>query len=402
MQKLPPPLPLPPLVSTGSATRVADARFEELVAQLAAARAEVLEAQTLRKTSDADAAVALANAHAETLAACNRAASAELRAQQLEAQLEHAIRRAEQQDAAMHASETVLQQLAAQQQRTAGSTSQHAGPGEDDTGAAPAAAAAADGSVVAGVTTPPLLNALHTPDAIRAKATRRVELLRSRLLELPSTTAAVADAGLLAQSNEYGEALHDADAQSEFSEPASADMRAMGGLPALGTIQEQLSRILSVLGQQEGSAAAGVAAKDSSQQLAVALSDAKLPPRRTVKADVMPPIIIRVTEVTDEVKGLRSELALAQATLEAVAKGAVQASRAPELATAQVADPQALMSQFAKLREAAEAEARSAVAATVDQLHGKLSDAQQALKASQAEMDTLRSELTGCGATITS
>ena len=402
VRKLLTTLPLPPLVSTSSATRVADARFEELVAQLAAARAEALEAQTLRKTSDADAAVALANAHAEVLAACNRAASAELRAQQLEAQLKHATRRAEQQDAAMLASKAVLQELlAAQLQRTAESTSQHAGPGEDDPDAAPAAGAAADGSVAAGVTTPPLLNALHTPDAIRAKAARRVELLRSRLLELPSTTAVVADAGLLAQSNDSGEALHDADAQSEFSEPASADMRAMGGLPALGTIQEQLSRILSVLGQ-EGSAAAGVAAKDSSQQLAVALSDAKRPLKRTVKADVMPPIIIRVTEVTDEVKGLRSELALAQATLEAVAKGAVQASRAPELATAQVADPQTLMSQFAKLREAAEAEARSAVAATVDQLHGKLSAAQQALKASQAEMDTLRSELTGCGATISS
>ena len=395
---LPTPLPLLPLVCTSNSSHK-DAHFEELVAQLAAARAEVLEVQALRERSDADAAVALADVRAEALAACNRAAAAELRIEQLEAQLEQAAWRAEQPDAVSHASEATHEDvlLAAQVNRTAWPMLQGADPGGVEPGAM------ADGSISAGVVTPPLLDVLQTPDAIRARAARRVELLRSRLLALPSAAGAELDVGLFAQPDDGGGAFNESDAQLEISEPASVDPRAGRGSPVLlGTIQEQLSRILCVLGQQDISAAAQVAARESSQQLAVALSDAKLPPKRTVKADGMPPIIIRVTEVTDEVKGLRSELALAQATLEAVAKGAVQASRTPELASASMADPQALMSQFAKVREAAEVEARREVAAMVDQLNGKLSVAQQALKASQAEVDRLRSELTGCGATISS
>ena len=396
-----PPLPLLPLLTGSNSVPDKDARLEELVAQLAAARAEALDMKTLRERSDADAAVALANVRAEALAACNRAAAAELRIEQLEAQLEQAYMRADELDAPIHGTQVARNEIFAEQGKL--STTQNAGlAGGDESGAASIADGAADRIIATGVITPPLLEALQTPDAIRAKAARRVELLRSRLLELPSATAAAVDIRLPAQPDDGGFVFNDADVQSEFSEPVSFGSRAIGGTLALGTIQEQLSRILAVLGNQDGTAAAGVAAKDTSQQLAVALSDAKRPTKRTAKAEVMPPIIIRVTEVTDEVKGLRSELALAQATLEAVAKGAVQASRTPELASAPVADPQALMSQFAKVREAAEAEARSAVAATVDQLNGKLMVAQHALKASQAEVDRLRSELTGCGATISS
>jgi len=395
-------LPLPPLTAgggAGSAVFTPSAALEDLAAQLAEAHAATLDGQALRERAAAEAAMRLADARADVLAADDRATAAELRTEQLKAQLDLVLRRAVEQEAALRASEAVRQGLVERLRCSSDDAPEH---DDDIQDARRVASDTAATSVVAGASTPPVLGALQTPEAIRAKAARRVELLRSRLFGLPATLSEDAAAGLL-PSSDGGDALGDFDAQSVLSEPAStADGRHAGGPPALGAIHDQLSRILNVLGEQHAANSGALAA--SSQQLVVATSDVKRPPRRAATPDVMPAIVIRVTEVTDEVKRLRSELALAQATLEAVARGAVQASRDPDelRAPEASADPQAMMNQFALVRELADAEAKSAVAATVDQLTAKLSAVQQALNVSHSEAATLRSEMSDCSAALAS
>ena len=233
------------------------------------------------------------------------------------------------------------------------------------------------------------------PSTFRAKAAARVAALRAQLemhVATPPAASATAAVNFVTSSPA---ATTPASSGAGVADIRALVEEALASAPAVEEIRGQLSRLLHTLGDAPRIAAAaeassGAARADEGAPAAVAeaagvraasptvaASRAASPlaiasRKRMDKGEPQPTVIIRVTEVTDEVKRLRSELALAQATLEAVARGAAQESRLPDAGD-----------------ESAE---HTNLLAAISTLQAKLLSTEEALRAAQSDANGLRAQ----------